>query len=363
MKKLLLLVVMLICCGTSSLLLSIEIKPLRNITLSEEQGIIERGLSFVVTEDEKIFVVDMKASNIKIFDITGKRLSVFGSKGVGPDEFGFPTYITYNKPFFTIMDLGRSLIFTYKRSEKKNMEFYHKFLTLSRALEIKKLDNENLIIAGDIYDKKNRPHILYKYNLKTKKHEYILPSETPFGCSSPEEFKAANRTWIGYIGYLLFFDVSDDSIYLVWEGSNKVMRIDRKTYKITRFGEKSKNYVKAFYTKETEKAFRELNHKLLNKLKRPMSLVKKIFVTTGNNIGVAYAGPYKENGDLPVFVQFYTNDGKYLKEVKLVDAKASHTYEIHFYFSKPANRFYIMDTVTSEEFDQSYEVHEFQVEE
>lgn len=363
MNRTLLLVILLLCFGTSPFLLSIEITPSKNITLSEEQGIIERGFSFVVTENEQVFVVDMKAGDIKIFDMTGKRLKVFGSKGIGPNEFVRPVYSAYRKPYLALMDIRRSMMFIYKRLDKNKFEYCSKFIRHSLAIDFKFMNDEALLIAGDRYDKNKRRYSLIEYNFKTHEFELLIPSEIAFGFSSLKEFERENKKSLRYIGHLLFFDYAGDNIYIVWQGSNIITWFNRETKKIVRFGESSKNYVKAFYTSEIEKAFKEMNHRLLYKLYRPMSFVRKLFVTPGNNIGVVYAGPFKENGDLPVFVQLYTKEGKYLKEVKLLDAKASHTYESYFYFSKTANRLYIMDTVTSEEFDQSYEVYEFQVQE
>ncbi len=62
-------------------------------------------------------------------------------------------------------------------------------------------------------------------------------------------------------------------------------------------------------------------------------------------------------------LQLYTADGEFIKEVGLLNSKAANHYETYFYFKKFDNRFYIMDTETSKEFDQTYRIHEYQVEE
>jgi hypothetical protein len=342
----------------------IEIKPLRKITLSEEDDIIiERGHSFIVTGDDRILVADSKAANIKFFNMTGKRVSIFGRKGVGPDEFLKPLYSAYRKPFVAFMDSGRDMIFIYKRSGKDSLEFVQKFLSLNLGYDFCFIDDENFLVAGDKRDKNNRIYSLYRYNFKEDKYDFILPSEIAYGCSSLKEFKKDKSKRIAYIGYFLFFDVSGDNIYLVWKGGFEVTRINSKTREITRFGKKTINYVKPYYTPEIVKAFHQRQHRVIYKLIRTMSMVRDIFVTKANNIGVVYAGPFNKDGDLPIMLQLYTADGKFIKEVGLLNAKASHHYETYFYFKKFDNRFYIMDTETTKEFDQTYKIHEYQVEE
>jgi len=73
--------ILLFSCFFPSWLESVEVKTLRKISLSQDNDIlIERANSFIVTVDKRILVVDSKAANIKIFDMTGKRVKVFGRK-------------------------------------------------------------------------------------------------------------------------------------------------------------------------------------------------------------------------------------------------------------------------------------------
>ncbi len=73
-------------------------------------------------------------------------------------------------------------------------------------------------------------------------------------------------------------------------------------------------------------------------------------------------GPFKKDNRLKVMLQLYTTGGEYLNEFELLNAGASHHYEIYFYFSKDNNRLYILDTVTTEELDQFYRFHEYSIE-
>jgi hypothetical protein len=363
MNKAITIIVLLFCIGAQHFLMAIEVKPLKKFTLSDKDGIIERGYSFIVTEDDRVLVSDMKAGNIKIYDKNGNRTNVFGRKGIGPNEFIRPLMSTYRKPYAAFMDYGRDMIFIYKRKGQDNLEFVQKIFSQYLGYSFLFLDDDTFLIAGDKRSDKNRRYSLYSYNFKNDKCKLILPSEVAYFCSSREVFEKDNDERLSFIGYFLFIDASEDYIYLVWKGNYEVIRINRKSMEVSRFGKKSPKYVKPYYTTEAVKAFRQKNHRLLYKLDRPMSFTHKIFVTKNRNVGVVYTGPYNDNGSLPVMLQLYSANGKYLKEVQLINAKASHHYEVYFYFKKSNNRFYIMDTETSKTFDQTYKIHEFQVEE
>lgn len=355
--------IFLLSCFFPLWLESVEIKAIRKITLSQDNDIfIEKANSFIVTVDKRVLVIDSKAANIKIFDMTGKRVNVFGRKGMGPDEFVRPRWSTYLEPFVSIMDYGRNMIFIYKRSGLNSFEFIHKFLNLNLGYDFCFLDDQNLLIAGDKRDNNRTLYSLYKYNFKKDKYNLILPSHVAFGYTSIKQFMKDNNEKISYIGAFQFFDVSDDSIFFVWTGDIKIIKIDMKTRKLTYFGNKTENFIKPTFTPAIERAFRQKDHRLIYKLRRQMSYVRNVFVSNNSHVGVVYVGPFKDNL-LKVFLLIYTTGGEFLKEVKLLNAKASNHYEIYFYFSKNDNRFYILDTETTKEFDQLYKIHEYRIEE
>jgi hypothetical protein len=281
---------------------------------------------------------------------------------MGPDEFVRPRRCAYLEPLVSFMDYGRSMIFIYKRSGLDSFEFIQKFLNLNLGYDFCFLDDQNLMIAGDKYDENRRLYSLYKYNFKKDKYDFILPSDVAYGYTSIKQFMKDNDEKISYIGAFQFFDVSDDSIFFVWTGDIKVIKIDRKTRKLTYFGKKTENFIKPTDTPKIRNAFRQKNHRLIYKLRRGMSYVRSVFVSNNSHVGVVYVGPFKDN-ILKVFLLLYTTGGEFLKEVELLNAKASHHYEIYFYFSKNNNHFYILDTETSKDFNQSYKIHEFSIEE
>ncbi|MCP4214428.1 MAG: hypothetical protein GY765_07210, partial [bacterium] len=166
-----------------------------------------------------------------------------------------------------------------------------------------------------------------------------------------------------YIGLAHFTDVSDKSFFWIWTGDTKVVKIDRKSGKISRFGKRTTNYVPPRVKSEIKRAFHNMDHRESYKHERDFSMVRDIFVTSSNTVGVVYVGPYKKNNSLPVYIQFHTDAGKFLEEVHVSDVNAASHYEVYFYYRKADKRFYILDTETSDQFDQNYQLHQYAVEE
>lgn len=58
-------------------------------------GVFERPTGIALGPAQKrLYVVDTLACRVHVFDRDGHQLARFGSRGVGPGEFNFPTYVT-----------------------------------------------------------------------------------------------------------------------------------------------------------------------------------------------------------------------------------------------------------------------------
>ncbi|MCP4214425.1 MAG: 6-bladed beta-propeller, partial [bacterium] len=294
------LIIMLLIFLTPALT-AVKVKHLKSIALSQADDIlIRKANSFVVTEDNQILVVDTKAADLKIFDMTGKRLQVFGRKGMGPDEFVRPRRIAYSKPYVLLVDFGRKTIFVYKRTPQNGLEFVKKFLCMYLGHGFYFIDHKNILIAGDKFDDKQVWHKLYRYNLEDGSTKCLLPVDTAFELSSVEQFKKEVAAKLQYIGLGHFVDFSEESFFWIWMGDTSVVKIDRKSGKISRFGKRTDNFAKPYAKPEMIKAYHNMNHRESYKHERDFSMVRDIFVTSSNTVGVVYVGPYKKNNSLPV---------------------------------------------------------------
>lgn len=85
--------------------------------------------SFVVDDDGSIYALDFKDVKIKIFDKTGKFVSLFGEKGQGPGEFDMPAGIHLSPDDELVIEdpLARKLVFFSKKGNFiKNISFADK---------------------------------------------------------------------------------------------------------------------------------------------------------------------------------------------------------------------------------------------
>ncbi|UCH98062.1 MAG: hypothetical protein JSV88_14740 [Candidatus Aminicenantes bacterium] len=362
MKKMKLLFILLYCLCYS--LSAIEIKQLREITLSQDkENFIKWPGSFIVTGDDMFFVFDSKSSNIKIYNDTGKLVKIFGRFGMGPDEFVKPYLSAYKEPFVLIGDFGRKTFFIYRRTSSDSLEFVRKFLHLNMAHDFHLIADNKLLVAGYKLTNSHKAYHLYEYDFNNNQYEFILPSEISYGFNSYNKFRKEYDEKLCYIGLFQYIDFSDDSIYLVWTGDIKIIKIDRKTKKYTFFGQKTENYVQPYVTPGIRKAYYERKNILIFQLQRDMSYVRDIFVFKSKKVGVVYVGPFKKNIKASVMVQIYSDKCELIKEFEVMNATASHHYELFSYFKKDKNLLYILDTETSAELDQFHKIHEFRIEE
>jgi len=342
-------------------LAAIEIGPLREITLSQtDETFIQKAGSFIVTEDEMLLVFDTKAGHIKIFDLSGKLVKIFGRKGMGPNEFVTPFSSAYKSPYFIFADFGRRSFFIYKTTGA-NFDFVKSFLNLRMANDFQFIDDKKLLVSGYKVDKDRQEYNLYEYDFETDQNEFILPVEISYGFKSLKRFKKVYDEEIAYIGATQYCDFMGNSIYLAWEGDINIIKINRKNRATFSFGKKTANYVKPYLTPEIRKAYDQRNDRLIYKLINRMSFVMDIFVLKSGKIGLVYVGPLEKNKRLNVMLQIYEPNGQFIKEFEVLNSRGDYHSDLGFYFSKDKNLFYIMDRETSETFDQFYKVHEYRV--
>lgn len=79
----------------------------------QEEWIFQDIATLDVDEEGNIYVLDMNAGNIKIFDADGGYLRIVGQKGEGPGEFGMPVNLSLSpQKEIVVYDMGRrSLVF------------------------------------------------------------------------------------------------------------------------------------------------------------------------------------------------------------------------------------------------------------
>jgi hypothetical protein len=338
----------------------IDITETRSFSLiQDDDNFIKCPGSFFVTEDDLIFILDKKGSDIKIYNFKGELVDVFGKKGVGPDEFITPFYGTYAKPWVVFMDFGRRNFFIYKRSPQNVLEFSNKFIELGYISSYQIMPDGDILIVGDKKNKNNKIFSISIYNHLSNTYEYLLPFEKSYGESSMEEWMKNEK--YGLIGTEIYGDWLDDTVFHVWIGELKIMRLNRKSKEISYFGNKTKNYIQPSVTPEIRKAFKERKNDLYFSLGKGMSFVRYLFTMNSGHVGVIYMGGVQKHQKPSIMLQIYTSSGGFVKETELLRAQASSYNELYYFFRKDKNLLYVLDTETSKDFDQFYKIHEYRI--
>lgn len=357
MKKLL---ISLLLLSFVSIKYAIDITQTKSFSLvQDDDNFIKCPGSFFVTEDDLIFILDKKGSDIKIYNFKGELVEVFGKKGMGPDEFITPCYGTYKKPWVVFMDFGRRNCYLYKRSPQKVLEISNRFIELGYITSYQIMRDGDILIVGDKKNKNGKTFSISIYNHLNNKYEYLLPFEKSYEENSMEDWLKNEK--YGLIGTEIYGDWLGDTIFHVWSGELKIMKISRKSKEISYFGNKTKKYIQPEATPEIRKAFKERKNDLYFSLGNGMSFVRYLFTMNSGHVGVLYMGGVEKNKKLSIMLQIYTSSGNFVNEIELMRAQASSYNELYYFFRKDKNLLYVLDTETSNAFDQFYKIHEYRI--
>jgi len=159
------------------------------LSIGEAEGREEYMFSAVnhltVDDEERIYVLDYKNVQVKVFDRDGKYLSTFGQRGQGPGEFFRPRgiYIT-SEDEVVVYDMGnRSFIYFSKEGQ-----FLGSFSTAKLSLVGANIDSKGNII-GDVFsdNPEDRSFVLKKFD--SKLNELFTIGSSPL--SPPRIFKVS----------------------------------------------------------------------------------------------------------------------------------------------------------------------------
>lgn len=324
--------------------------------------LLQKAISFCVTDDDLLPVLDFKAGDVKIYRNTGGLVNVVGQKGFGPNEFAEPFLCHYNNRQLIILDIGQMKIFFYNRRGKFNFVRYKAISCPDGGYDIF-LQGTRIFISGNRTSQDTKNFQLYALSHeKDLPYTYLLPGYLKFGLESEESFKIEffKKPDLTSIGVKGIFDIHGDFAYYAWEGDLKVFKISLKTREISTFGKKTSGYVKPYTTKKIMNAFYSRQGKFIMEERRKMSYVKEIF-TTQKHVLVIYTATGKSDGERLYLVQFYTMTGDFVKEVVLpflpnrVSALMS--------FDKQKNLLYTITIEDNDALDESHYVTKYKINE
>ena len=133
----------------------------------DEEFIFQDLYDLVVDEDENIYVSDMNAAHILVFDKNGKHIRTIGKKGQGPGETTRPLSICISPPDkLLVQDVGQFCVHYF--SLKGDFLEKHSTTTIGANFGYPKVDSKGNIIAGYLIFGKETKTYTAKFNSELK---------------------------------------------------------------------------------------------------------------------------------------------------------------------------------------------------
>jgi hypothetical protein len=314
--------------------------------------------AFCVTEDG-IFLLPNPASGlVNAFGKNGKSLKFlesFGHKGFGKAPvFKWPQYCFYhrNKDKLVIFDDAKPrqlLIF-----DKLGMVNFELSETIPFDRSGYDMDftgdlDPVVVISGFIKDEDGNPFDLYSRNLQTGQINYLLPSHERYGLKTFEEYveKYRENQTIPAIGIRGFIDIEGDSLFFVWEGALRIIKINLLSKERMIFNQLPKpeeipDYIKpdgdmladSYKNEDFEKTWKD---------QETMSYVRNIFATPRHVFLIYETVRSNKNDSSRYRVQTYSPEGNFLSDDPIPENPDGgqmwfdkENYELYL-FSKNAN--------------------------
>ena len=319
---------------------------------------IESASGIAVTDKEIIVLSDSMAGNFKFYNTKGNLLKVFGRRGQGPDEFGSPRLYDYIDSKLLINDWQRLKLSVYKIGENLKMKRVQNYLGM--YMDARFMGND-LLLVGKRADRNGLWYRLFIKNVEKNEYNLLLQIKEMFNFPLKRKLLAQGkkRKELSSIGVRMYCDFYGDYIYAVWEGLLSVIKIDLKSMTKSRFGFVTKNYMRPKATKALVRAKKEKNTEDYRREKNKFSMVRKI-IATKEMIIVIYMNYVDSLSHQVPFIQFYTPEGKYLKENKLPEAVFIHSF-MPFYFNKETNCLYALSATMDDDFEMHYAVSKYRI--
>jgi hypothetical protein len=347
-RKFLIAMLVVIILGYVSIVKGVTLKLEKKIQIKEDKkAMILSFAQFTIGKNDEIILPDVKTSDIKIFNSKGHYLYSIGRKGYGPGEFISPYACFGNKTSLWISDF-RSLKITQLNLVNNKFKYFKEIKLLSFCTDLKVI-NDTIYIAGYI-NATTSDYSFYSKSLKnTRSTKYLIPRSLKYGKN------LYNKDH--YSMYNLFgsFDIYKNYVFFVWPADLRIIRLDLTNKSTMIFGKRTNNYIKPFVSEKLIKAYKKRNAKLIDQTKKSVSFIAGVFASH-KYLGLIYRGIYCEStNNYPVYVQFYTHDGKFIKESVLDKAFALTNIAKQFYFSLQKSKLYYLNIIENED-DYDYEI-------
>lgn len=307
-----------------------DIRLIDKIPVSQQDGFIEADDGMAVLPNGSFIICDTRAGNFKIFDKTGRLIKIFGRRGNGPDEFSYPTLFDYSDNKLLISDSEKYRILVYHVNEDLEIKLGEEFFGSCCDARI---FPDHYLFSGSKADPAGKWYEIYLSYPRQKDFSFLLTLQDLFNISpNAGQPQLAEKASMGVRSYC---DSHGDQVYAVWEALLSVIRVDTKTNKQYRFGNKTSLYTAPVASKELIQAKKERNLKKHYKILHKYSMIRKLFVTD-RYVGIVYMNYDREIDLLNPIVQLYSLDGIFIMEKKLDEVTYPHRL-MSLYYDKKTN--------------------------
>lgn len=321
--KLMVGILSIICWATTVFAATdVTIQHLATMKFSSEAQLPTQARDFAVTEDGVILIPDYVDGNVKLYEENGKVLKFIGkigTKGMEKGQLSEPFFCFYDKAQgkFGVFDFGRRRIIVYDRESRTMFTPTKELYCLSLGRGIRISGSGDIVISGYTTDSGKNPHDLYSVRLADEEKSFLMPSYLKYGLNSFQEYKSEYRDKLDLrtIGTAGWFDVQGDTIYYIWEGDLRIIKLNitGKSEPVF-FGHKTVHYVKPHASGKMLEKKRNQDFKSLHDEKKKMSYIRGIFATN-DHVFVTYQRSVSLKPHYRL--QAYTVDGQFLKDVPI----------------------------------------------
>ena len=277
--------------------------------------------NIATSEDNRIYVADMKNSLIFIFDESGNFVKSFGKKGEGPGEirdyFGGNILQVVNKQ---VIFSDRTMLHYFDIEGN-----YIKTKQLSPRLKPREFINKDIFISAPVtIDRRGKgEEKIILFNLKTGEKTEIA-SFRPFDKATVTKEGKGNQMTvaivIGNITPMMLVKYKNKKIYYGMNNKNELNVCDISGKKLQTFSnpEKKPNKVSAEFKKELKARLGEIPENILksiiNGLPPHASYFSAIHIDHNENIYLFESDPDSENSKQ---VDIYNNNGKFVYRTEI----------------------------------------------
>ena len=344
---------------TAPLLLCQEIELLDRIIIREDspESIISMWADLAADDDGFFIITDPKQVNFKRYDANGRFAGKWGRKGQGPGEFQVLNYCAFKGPYFAVLDTVSRKVSLYKKGDHDQFEYINRMpfaeMGAGGAFGSKTafLNNSTLLVdaAADIDGKR---YAVYAMNIHTGYMNGIIELPYRYGVTTTNEVSRVLKRMTSTSNLnASFLAVSEEQIFYAWAKMARIVSLNIKTKEINAWEANSGTLRLSRPIGEIE--YLKMNEETSLKAFRAVSHIVGLFATN-RVLGLIFVNYNEKIGLWNPKIQFFNQNGLFLKEVEIKDAVGEKLPEYSF---DAANKMlYLLNDVPADNEDGLYRI-------